>query len=89
MNDAVAKVVGTTLYTFMYNGVRIDLARRIVVFVKHRTLLNVRVNVSAPSMLSPSINERLTRGDLERLLQTYANVVAICLERLKTRFCVF
>ena len=42
-----------------------------------------------PSVLSQPISDRSTRADLERPLQTYANVVAILSERLKTRFCVF
>ena len=89
MNDEVAIIVETDPSTFMDNNVPIDLARRIVVVENRRTLLNVLVDVSAPSMLSPSINDRLTRADFERPLQTYANVVAILSERLKTRFCVF
>ena len=45
--------------------------------------------MSTPSVVSPPISDRSTRADLELPLQTYANVVAIFSERLKTRFCVF
>ena len=45
--------------------------------------------MSAPSVLSPPINDRSTCANLERPLQMYANVVAILSQRLKTRFCVF
>ena len=48
MNDAVVIVVETNPYTFRDNGVPIDFARRIVVVEKRRTLLNIRVDVSAP-----------------------------------------
>ena len=89
MNDAVAIVVETNPYTFRDNGVPIDLVRRIVVVEKRRILLNMRVNVSAPSVLSTPIQDRSTRKDIDRPLQTYANIVAILSERLKTRFCVF
>ena len=73
----------------MDNGVPIYLSQSIVLGKKHRTLLNVRVNVSALSMLSPPINDRSTREDLERPLQKYSKVVAICSEHLKSQFCVF
>ena len=89
MNDAVAIVVEPNPYAFRDNGVSIDLSRCIVVVQKRRILLNVQVDVSAPSVLSRPIHDCSTRGDLDRPLQTYANVVAILLERLKTRFCVF
>ena len=85
MNDAVAIVVEMNPYNFRDNNVPIDLAKRIVVVEK---LLNVRVYVSAPSVLSLPINDRSTRADLERPLQTYANVVAILSKRLKTRIFV-
>ena len=65
------------------------MARRIVVVKKRRILLNVRVDVSASSVLSTPIHDRSTRGNFDRPLQTYANVVAILSERLKTRLCVF
>ena len=45
--------------------------------------------MSAPSVLSPPISDRSIGADLERLLKTYTNVVAIFSEGLKTRFCVF
>ena len=89
LNDAVARVVETNPYTFKNNGVPIDLARRIVVVEKRLILLNVRVDVSAPSVVSQPISDCSTTADLERPLETYANVVAILSERLKTRFCVF
>ena len=89
MNDAVAIVVETNQYTFRDNGVPIDLVRRIVVAEKRRILLNMRVDVSAPSVFSTPIQDRSTRGDIDWPLQTYANIVAILCERLKTRFCVF
>ena len=68
MNDAVAIIVETNLYTFSDKGVPIDQARRIVVVDKRRILLNVRVDVSAPSVLSQPIYDRSTRGDLDRPL---------------------
>ena len=77
INDAVAIVVETNPYTFRDNGVPIDLVRRIVVVEKRRILLNMRVDVSAPSVLSTPIQDRSTRGDIDRPLQTYANIVAI------------
>ena len=89
MNDAIAIVVQTNLYTVKYNGVCIDLARRIFVVEKHRTLYNVQVDVSAPSVLSTLFNDRSICADNIRMLQRYANVVAILSERLKTRLCVF
>ena len=89
MNDAVAIVVETNSYTFRDNGVPIDLVRRIVIVEKRRKLLNMRVDVSAPSVLSTPIQDRSTQGDIDRPLQTYANIVAILSDRLKTRFCVF
>ena len=89
MNDAVAIVVETNPYTFWDNGVPIDVVRRIVLVEKRRILLNNRVDVSAPSVLSMPNNDRSTRRDIDRPLQTYANIVAILLERLKTRFCIF
>ena len=89
MNDAVAIVVETNPCTFRDNGVSIDLVRRIVVVEKRRILLNMQVDVSAPSVLSTPIHNRSTRGDIDRPLQTYANIVAILSERLTTRFCVF
>ena len=89
MNDAVAIVVETNPFTFRDNGVPIDLVRRIVVVEKRRILLNMRVDMSAPSVLSTPIHDRSTRGDIDRPLQTYAIIVAILSERLKTRFCVF
>ena len=89
MNDAVAIVLETNPYTFRDNGFFIDLARRIVVVEKRRILLNVQVHMSAPSVLLPPVSDRSTRADLERPLQTYANLVAILSERLKTRLCVF
>ena len=52
MNDAVAIVVETNQYTFLDNGVPIDLARRIVVVEKRRILLNVLVDVGAVSALA-------------------------------------
>ena len=58
MNDAVAIVVETNPYTFRDNGVPIDLVRRIVVVEKRRLLLNMRVNVSSPSVLSMPIQDR-------------------------------
>ena len=60
-----------------------------MVVEKRLILLNVRVDVSAPSMLSTPIQDRSNRGDIDRPLQTYSNIVAILSERLKTRFCVF
>ena len=81
MNDAVAIVVETNPYIFRDNGVPIDLVRRILVVEKRRILLNMRVDVSAPSVLSTPIQDCSTRGD-ERPLQTYANIVAIFSERL-------
>ena len=89
MNDAVAIVVETNPYNFRDNGVPMDLVRRIVVVEKRRILLNMRMDVSAPSVLSTPIQDRSTRGDIDRPLQTYANIIAILSERLKTRFCVF
>ena len=89
INDAVAIVVETNPYTFRDNGVSIDLVRRIVVVEMRCILLNMRVDVSEPSVLSTPIQDRSTRGDIDRPLQTYANIVAILSERLKTRFCVF
>ena len=89
MNYAVAIVVETNPYTLRDNNVPIDLARRSVEVKKRRILLNVRVDVSALSMLFQPNSDRSTSADLERPLQTYANVVAILSERLKTRFCVF
>ena len=89
MNDAVAIIVVTYPYIFRDNDIFIDFARRIVVIEKRRIFLNVRVDMSAPSVLSPLISARSTRAALERPLQTYANLVAILSERLKTRFCVF
>ena len=69
------------------------MARRIVVVDKRRILRHARlssaVNMSAPSILSAPVSDRSTRADLERQLQTYANLVTILSERLKTRFCVF
>ena len=79
----------TNLYTFRNNGVPIDLVRRIVVVEKRRIPLNMRVNISAPSVLSTPIQDRSTYGEIDRPLQTYANIVAILSERLKTRFCLF
>ena len=49
----------------------------------------MRVDVAAPSMLSTPIQCCSTCGDIDRPLQTYANIVTILSERLKTRFCVF
>ena len=89
MNDAVPIVVKTNPYNFRNNGVSIDLKLRIVFVEKRRTLLNVRVDMSAPSVLSPPINDRSTNANLERPLQTYMNVVAILSKRLKTSFCDF
>ena len=89
INDAVAIVVKTNPYTFNDNGVPIDIVRCIVVVEKRRILLNMRVDVSAPSVLSTPIQDRSTREDINRPLQTYANIVGIFSERLKTRFCVF
>ena len=89
INDAVAIVVETRPYTFSDNGVSIDLVQCIVVVDKRRILLNIRVNVSAPLMLSTPIHDHSTCGDIDRPLQTYANIVAILSERLKTRFGVF
>ena len=77
MTDAFAIIVETNPYTFRDNGVPIDLARRIVVVEKRRILLNVRVDMSAPSVLSPPVSDRSTCADLKRSLQTYANIVAI------------
>ena len=48
----------------------------------------MQVDVSAPSVLSTPIHNRSTRGDIDRPLQAYANIVAILSERLTTRFCV-
>ena len=45
--------------------------------------------MKAPSVYSTPIHDRSTRGDIDRLLQTYANIVTILSERLKTRFCIF
>ena len=45
--------------------------------------------MSALVVPSSSVSDRLTRSDLEGPLQTYANLVAILSERLKTRFCVY
>ena len=70
MKDAVAIVVETKPYTFKDNSVCIDLARRIVVGEKRRILLNVRVDVSALSVLWTPIDDRSTREDLDRPLQT-------------------
>ena len=89
INDAVTIVVETNPYTHRDNGVSIDCVRRIVVVEKRRILLNMRVDVSAPSMLSPLIHDRSTRGDIDQPLQTNANIVVIISKRLKTRFCVF
>ena len=89
MNDSVAIVVETNPYTFRDNGVPIDLVRRIMVVEKRRILLKRRVDVSAPSVLSTPILDRSTRGNIDRPLHTYANIVVILSERLKTRFCVF
>ena len=89
MNDAVAIVLKTNPYTFRDNGVPIDLVRRIVLVEKRRILLNMRVDVSAQSVLSTPIQDRSTCRDIDRALQTYANIVTILLERLKTQFCVF
>ena len=80
-------VVKTNPYTFRDNGVAINLARLIVV-VEKRKLANIGLDVSAPAVLSPPINDCSTRGDFERSLQTYSNVVTIIFERLKTRFCI-
>ena len=88
MNDAVAIVVVTNPYT-RNNGVPIDLVRRIVVVEKRCILLNMRVDVSAPSVLSTPIQDRSTCGDIDRAMQTFANIVAILSERLMTRFYVF
>ena len=88
MNDAVAIVVETNPYSFKNQGVPIDLVRRFIVVEKRRILLNVRVDMSAPSVFL----RRTTippRADFGRPLQTYANVVEILSERLKTRFFVF
>ena len=49
MNDAVAIVLEANPYTIRDNNVPIDLARRIVVVEKRRTLLNMRVDVGAVS----------------------------------------
>ena len=49
----------------------------------------MRMDVSAPLVLSTPIQDWSTRGDIDRPLQTYANIVAILSEQLKTRFCVF
>ena len=48
----------------------------------------MRVDVPAPSVLSTPIHNFLTRTDIDRPLQTYANIVAILPKRLKTRFCI-
>ena len=58
MNDAVAIVVETNPYTYRDNGVPIDLVRRIVVVEKRRILLNMRVDMSALSVLSTPIQDR-------------------------------
>ena len=89
MSDAVAIVVKTNSYTFKNNGVPIDFVQLIVVVEKRRILLNMRVDVLAPSVLLTPIKDRSTRGDIYRPLQTYANIVAIFSKRLKTQFCVF
>ena len=89
INDAVAIVIDTNPYTFRDNGVPIDLVQRNVVVKKRRILLNMRVDVSALSVLSTPIHDCWTRGNIDRPLHTYANIVAILSERLKTRFCVF
>ena len=70
INDAVAIFVETNPYTVRDNGVPIDLVRRIVVVEKRRILLNMRVAVSAPSVLSTPIQDRSTHGDIDRPLQT-------------------
>ena len=49
----------------------------------------MRVDVSAPSVLSTPIQNRSTCGDIDRPLQTYANIVTILSEQLKMWFCVF
>ena len=89
MNDTVAIVVATNPYTFRNNGVPIDLVPRIVVVIKRHILLNMGVDISAPSVLSTPIQDRSTRKDIDQPLQTYADIVAILSVRLKTRFCVF
>ena len=83
-----SRVVETNPCTILDNNVPIDLARCIVIFEKRCKLLNVQVDRSAPSAISPPICNNSTRADLERPLQTSANVVAIFSERLKKRFCV-
>ena len=70
MNDAVAIVVKTNPYTFKNNGVPIDLARRIVIVEKRHIILNVRVDIPAPSVLSPPVSDLSNLADLERTLQT-------------------
>ena len=89
MNDAVAIVVETNPYIFRDIGVPIDLVRRIVVVEKRRILLNMRVDVSAPSMLLTPIQDRSTREDIDRPLQTYANIVAILSEQMRRGFVYF
>lgn len=88
MNDAVAIVVKPNPYTCRNNDVSIDLMRRIVVVEQRCILLNVKIDLSAPSMLSPLVSDRSTRADLERPLKTYANLVTILSKQHKTRFCV-
>ena len=70
MNDEVAIFVETNPYIFRDNGVPIDLVRRIVVVEKRRILLNMRVDVSAPSVLSTAIQNRSTHGNIDRPLPT-------------------
>ena len=89
INDAVAIIVETNPYTFREKGVPIDFVRRIVKVEKRRILLKMRVDVSAPSELSTPIQDRSTCGDIDRPLQTYANIVTIFSGRLKTRLCLF
>ena len=45
--------------------------------------------MSEPSVLSTPIHDRSTREDIDRPLQTYANILAILSKRLKTHFYVF
>ena len=71
MNNVVAIIVETNSYNFRDNGVPIDSVRQIVVVEKRRILLNMRVDLSAPSVLSTPIQDCSTRGYIDRSLQTF------------------
>ena len=88
MNDAVAIIVETNPNTFRENRVPI-VARRIVVVEKRCILMNERINMSGPSMLSPPVSDRSNCAYFERPLQTYFDHGKIFSERLKTRIFLF